>query len=238
MLAVLLPAYNEAQNLEPLLKRIMRFCTGNGIQYHVVVVNDGSSDGTLGVAKAFDGHKTVINHERNQGYSKSVFDGIAHCINTFSDDDVLILMDADNTHPPELFTSILKSIASHDIVIASRFQKGATTRGVPFKRKVLSICINLFMRYFFSIKGVRDYTSGYRAYRIGLLRKAYKKHSGRLIESKSFLATLELLIKLNEFRPKVCEVPLDLRYDLKGGKSKINLSGTIREYIKFIIKNI
>jgi len=91
------------------------------------------------------------------------------------------------------------------------------------------------MKFYFPIQNVIDYTIFFRAYRIGLVKKA-TEHFGRfgLIQSKGFVANAELLIKLSIFTKKIKEVPFTYNYGKKIGQSKINVFRTINEYFVLI----
>ncbi|GAH80896.1 unnamed protein product [marine sediment metagenome] len=88
-------------------------------------------------------------------------------------------MDADNTHCPGLIFRMASLIdEGNDVIIASRYINGARVLGLPKKRRFLSIAASLFLKILFPTKGVKDFTSGYRAYRAAVLRKAFDKWGG------------------------------------------------------------
>jgi dolichol-phosphate mannosyltransferase len=91
----------------------------------------------------------------------------------------------------------------------------------------------LFKAIFSGVKA-RDYTSGYRVYRVSLLKKALKVHSP-LIKSPGFAVMAELLLKLNYLKPVIAEVPLVLHYERKTSQSKIKILSTVIEYGKMIV---
>ena len=92
------------------------------------------------------------------------------------------------------------------------------------------------MRLIFPIKGVKDYTCGYRAYSIQCIRMVKEKFGENLIEEKGFACMAELLIKLRTMNPLVVEIPLVLRYDQKGGVSKMNVHKTIYRTLKMLLR--
>lgn len=239
---IVLPAYNEAAGLRPLLEAIEgldRRLAGSA-DVRVVVVDDGSADGTGDVAQGFAGRVplTVLVHERNRGLAAAIRTGLEHACREAAPDGpqgVIITMDADNTHSPDQIPAMLDALrGGADVVIASRYRRGASQAGVPASRALLSAGVGLLLRLRFGLRGVRDYSCGYRAYRAGLLGQALAAYGPRLIESAGFVVMTELLVKLAVFRPRIVEVPLDLRYDRKTGRSKMPAARTILGYLRLV----
>jgi dolichol-phosphate mannosyltransferase len=121
-----------------------------------------------------------------------------------------------------------------DVVIASRYLPGARQAGVPPSRALLSAAVGWLLRLRFRLPGVRDYSCGFRAYRAGIVQRALAAHGPRLITSQGFVVMTELLVKLTPFRPRIVEVPLDLRYDRKVGASKMPTARTIAGYLRLV----
>jgi len=137
-------------------------------------------------------------------------------------------MDADNTHTPGLIGSMVRLIEEgSDVVIASRYQPGAQVWGVPFHRRRLSDGARLLFRLVFPIRGVRDYTCGYRAYRASLLKRAFDTLGDQFVSEQGFQCMVDILLKLRRMNAVFREVPMILRYDLKGGVSKMRVGRTI-----------
>lgn len=241
MLYFLLPAYNEEANIGALLDKI-RALDPQLPRYQVLVVDDGSTDATAERVRERQSLMPVkvISHRVNQGLPASLRDGIAAFLESAANDtDVLITMDADNTHEPILVPQMLHRLQSPDdvdIVIASRYQKGGQEVGLALSRRVMSRVVNLMLKAFFNIPGVTDYTSGFRAYRAEVLRRAAKVYGARLIEATTFSATAELLLKLRSVGVKAREVPLVLRYDQKKGGSKMKVAQTILDYFRMMFR--
>ena len=237
---LVLPAYNEAENLPPLLDRVRAAWLGR-FPYRVLVVDDGSRDETASVVEAAAHHLPVevIRHGRNRGLAAAIRTGVHEACRRTTDDDVIVTMDADNSHPPELVSEMLAQLgAGYDLVIASRFARGGREEGVPWRRRMLSRAAGLVFRCVCPIPGVRDYTTGFRAYRAGLLKELWSIHGDRLIEAAAFSVMTELLLKARRLRPRIIEVPLILRYDLKEGASKMRLGRTIRDYARLLSREV
>ena len=143
---------------------------------------------------------------------------------SFNEEDIAIVLDSDNTHNPEhVYQMVNKIRDGFDVAIASRYLRDSRIIGVTKLRQILSIGASWIMRILFPIKGVRDYTCGYRAYNITCLRKALDKFGDKLVEDKGFACMAELLIKLRSMHILAVEVPLILRYDQKKEKARWKL---------------
>jgi dolichol-phosphate mannosyltransferase len=227
---LVLPAYNEEENLGALIETLDACLHEAAVEYEIIVVDDGSSDRTSDVALSY-AEKIQLRlerHSKNQGLGATIRDGLRLAAMRSTPDDIIISLDADNTHSPGLIPAMLQAIREgNDIVIASRFQLGAYVRGVPYHRVLLSRWASRLFRLVFPMAGVRDYTCGYRAYRASLLQKAFLKYGNEFIDRDGFECMVDILLKLQSLQPIIRELPLILRYDKKGGASKMNVPRTI-----------
>src|SRR3954468_21940739 len=180
---IALPAYNEELSLPPLLDRIAEAMSEAGLPYNVIVVNDGSSDGTSRVAAEYSHAMPLVleTHSVNMGLGATMRDGLLKAIGFADPHDIIVTMDADNSHNPESIYRMGRLIREgNDVVIASRYQAGSRIRGVPVYRQFLSLAGRLLFRLIFPIRGVRDYTCGYRAYRAQVLQDALKSYGNAM----------------------------------------------------------
>jgi dolichol-phosphate mannosyltransferase len=243
MILIVLPAYNEAAGLPALLRSIRQVMDEGRLAYKVVVVDDGSTDGTWDAITANAAEMPVVpvRHEVNRGLAEALRSGLQVAVDQAGPDDVIVTMDADNTHAPGLVMRMLGLIREgHDVVIGSRYVSGARVVGVPFHRRVLSGGASLLMRTVFPIEGVRDYTCGFRAYRASILQAAFARYSERLISQKGFSCMVDILLKLRTLEPEAImgEVPLVLRYDLKHGMSKMRAARTVVDTLVLMGRNL
>lgn len=251
MLYIVLPAYNEAEALPALLEDIEQNCAP--IPHQIVVVNDGSTDRTLDVVHKYSiTHKNVhkVNHDQNQGLGAALNSGFQYVLNfnqnqgNLSENsvykeqevpDMLITMDADNTQPADCIPLLYEAICSGaGLVIASRYVQGGEQHGLSLGRRVLSWGAGRVMHYFVPITGVRDYSCGYRAYRLSILAEGTRLYGPNIIKSRNFSGMVELLLKVAPFAERVTEVPLKLHYELKKGASKMRIGATIWGYVQLI----
>jgi len=238
---VALPAYNEALNIGALLDKFentLGLALGYGFDRLYVVVDDGSADQTRKVLKEYAEKVPlkVLVHEQNQGLGPTIRDALKAATDEADPGDIIITMDADNTHSPGLIPAMVqKVLEGHDLVIASRFRDGARVIGVSWLRKCMSIGASLMMRTVFPMKGVRDYTCGFRAYRAELLRKAFGEYGEAFIDQKGFQCMSDILFKLRRFDPVAGEVPMILRYDFKRGSSSMKVGQTVIQTLRLML---
>jgi dolichol-phosphate mannosyltransferase len=238
-LRVVLPAYNEERTLPLLLERLDQAFDEFGLEGDVLVVNDGSTDGTAELASDFRGRLSVrlLDLQPNRGLAEAIRAGLLAAVEEAEDDDIIVTMDADNSHAPGLMPRMVQMIREgSDVVIASRYQPGARLRGVSPVRQILSLGASLLFRLVARVPGVRDYTCGYRAYRAGVLRMAFEQYEGQFIRQTGFGCMAEILLRLKPLSPIIHEVPLILRYDLKDSASKMDVWRTVRESLLMLIR--
>ena len=240
MLLVMLPAYNERDSMAPLLGSISEvFRTVEG-PASVLVVDDGSADGTAEAAStaaaALGLPVEVVVHDVNKGLGEALKTGFTRANDILRGEGVLVGMDADNTHDPSIIPSMLGKLdEGYDVVIASRYAPGGREVGLSRLRSFLSKGASLTMRTFLPVRGARDYSCGYRAYRGSALKRAFDAYGESLVTERGFVASAEILVKLAYLPSRVGEVPLVLRYDRKGGASKMNIGNTIGRYLRLIV---
>jgi dolichol-phosphate mannosyltransferase len=235
---VVLPAYNEAAALPVLLHRLAELAHIEKLT--VWVVDDGSSDGTAETARADMSGLDVrlVRHRVNLGLGQAVQSGLSAVLEAAAHDDIVVVMDADDTHDPALIPRLRAEISSGaDVAICSRFVAGGDDATAPLFRRLLSRSAAVLFHRTLRIGGVRDFTSGFRAYRVSLLDRAARHWGERLIEEQGFACMVELLLKLRHCRPVITEIPLTLRYDRKQGASKLRLARTIRQYLKLLVRD-
>lgn len=232
---IMLPAYNEERDLPELLARIRSALT-SVLDYRVIVVDDGSDDETAAVVRALARTMPImlIRHETNQGLGAAIRTGLRAAAEL---DGIVVTLDADNSQGPELIPVMVERIAAGaDAVIASRFQDGAAEVGVPWYRLVLSHGASLTLRAVLGFPGVRDYSCGFRAYRLGALRQLIDTYGDNFVREHGFACMLELLVNLRRLDAVVTEIPLVLRYDLKGGASKMRIWRTLTRYLVVVAR--
>jgi dolichol-phosphate mannosyltransferase len=226
---VVLPAYNEEANIASLLRRIFETLTDDQMGFSVIVVDDGSSDRTSEILEETRREMPLIvqRHEVNQGLGATLRDGLRQAADLASARDIIITMDADESHTPGLMLRMVRMIREgYDVVIASRYQPGSRIYGLSIRRRIVSRLASWLMRIVFPTPGVTDYTCGYRAYRAEALQHAYAAYGDSLVSQDGFQCMVDVLLKLRRLPLIFGEVPMILRYDLKRGSSKMRIMKT------------
>lgn len=236
---IVLPAYNEAAGIGTLLEKVDQTAKEASLSYQVLVVDDGSSDETGEVVQRCASRLpvSISRHERNLGLGCTIRDGLLLAAEISSGDDIIITMDADATHTPGLMLRMVGMIREgHDVVIASRYRPGSRVFGVPVGRRILSSGASWLFRIVFPTPGVRDFTCGYRAYRAAMLKNALARYGSRLVDADGFQCMIDILLKFRAMNAIFGEAPLILRYDLKQGRSKMNVGRTIRQTLWLMVR--
>lgn len=234
-----LPAYNEKIALPRLLTRVERFAAMAPDPVTVVLYNDGSTDATLAIARAWQRRLSlvIIDGVVNKGLGAGLRALVAYAAGNAADDDVLAVMDCDDTHDPAQIAAMLAQIAAGaDVVIGSRYARGATVRGVPPVRRLTALGAAALFKLIHPVRGVWDYTCGYRAYRAAVLKAAAARYGDGLIAEDGFACMVELLLKLNALHARFAEIPLQLRYDQKPTETRMGVGSHTRRLLLLLVR--
>jgi len=237
---ILLPLFNEEHSIPPLFEKIRQAFSSRNEDWAIIAVEDGSTDQSLQVLEKYEESFPlhIIRHEMNRGLGETERDCFEAVAKLGEDDDIAVRLDCDDTHEPEYILSIIdKMKEGFDVVNTSRFQPGGGQAGVVGFRLWISILGNLIIRTFLSIKGVKDYSCGFRGYRVRVLKDAIKIYGNSFLQLRGlgFTSTLETIIKLKLMGCRFSEVPFVLHYDNKKSSSKMVASITSLGYIVLII---
>jgi len=236
MILILLPAYNEEESLPRLMPKLQVTLTEMGEEYKILVCNDGSKDRTQALLEEYAATipLEIIQHKINRGLGESSRDLFERAAEVVEPGDVIIRLDCDDTHEPEYIPSIVNKLRDgFDVVIASRFEPGGGQMGVSGYRAFISRSANLFMKVFFPIRGLKEYSCGFRGYNAEKIQEAVGFFGNNFIQLKGlgFTCTLEKIVKLKLIGAKFGEVPFMLRYDQKQSESKMVSSITTLGYL-------
>lgn len=212
--AIVLPTYNEADNIERMLRRLREVIP----KATIVVIDDASPDGTGRIAESCAaelGSIEVVHRSGKAGLGSAYRHGFRLAIDRGF--DTIVSMDADFSHDPQVVPSLVAEIdRGADAAIGSRYVPGGGTRDWPLHRRVLSRWGNLYTGSILSV-GVRDCTSGFRAYRASAL--AAIDPDSTTAEGYAFLT--ELVVRLCRSGKRIVEVPI-LFVDRRYGTSKMS----------------
>ena len=208
MLSVILPTYNESENILTLLKEIAEAL--EGVPHEIIVVDDNSPDKTWQIADRVPGKVRVIRRIGRRGLSSAVVEGFEA-----AKGDVLAVMDGDGQHDPQILPKIYALVRRHNgLVLGSRYIEGGSVEGWMEPRHFMSRIATAFGMLVCTHK-ISDPMSGFFA----LDRSVYERIKSRL-RPRGFKILLETVSWLPEETP-VHEVPLVFRLR-KAGKSKLN----------------
>jgi dolichol-phosphate mannosyltransferase len=238
MLWIGLPAYNEEASIAPLFARFFEVFPDRSAPYRIVLYNDGCRDGTVAAARAWSDRLNVeiIGRDENLGLGAGLRSLIEHAARHGRPEDRLVIMDCDDTHHPSHLAALTAALdGGCDVAIASRYRRGSRVAGVAPHRRLLSLGAALLFKLLHPCPGVLDYTCGYRAYRVALLQRALARHGEGLVRERGFACMVELLLKLSRLGARFCEIPLELRYDLKQGASKMDVGGTTLRLLRKLV---
>lgn len=230
---VLLPAYNEKENLKTLIPAIFDEQKNiSGWDLHILVIDDNSPDGTVGEIQTMQKElkKLHLITGQKKGLGDAYRRAFKYVLDTMSA-DIVFEMDADWQHPPTLLPLFIKNIDSgSDFVIGSRYISGGSIpSNWELHRKFFSYVGNLVLQLGFMRFSIRDWTSGYRAIRTSFLKKTLTDYEG----FDGYTIQIALLDNAIKNKLKISEVPLQFR-DRRIGESKINTFDFVFRNLLFI----
>jgi glycosyltransferase involved in cell wall biosynthesis len=204
-LSVILPVVNECENLRVLIPRLRALIDRAHLQFEILVIDGGSTDGTQETATAL-GARVV--KERRRGYAGALETGFAEATG-----DYLLTLDADLSHEPDFVAKLWRARAQADIIIASRYTRGGVAY-TSLLRSFLSRLLNVALRRLLAMP-VRDLSSGFRLYR----REAV---AGFEFEGRNFEVLEEILVKAYAQGYSIFEVPF-IYFPRESGRSHARL---------------
>ncbi len=211
--AVLIPTYNERENLPRIVARVRESVP----EADVVVLDDNSPDGTGEAADelaAADPQVSVIHRQGKEGLGAAYLAGFRWALDAGY--DAVVEMDADGSHRPEDLPAMLAAAQDADLVIGSRYVRGGEIVNWPLSRKAISMGGNLYIRAILGMP-VNDATAGYRVYRTDTLRQIGLDE----VESAGYVFQTDLTVRTVRAGLRVVEVPITF-IEREIGESKMD----------------
>jgi len=235
MLIILLPIFNEEESIDSLFGTLKTYLDAKKYEYKIIACDDGSKDASSKKLEFYSQKMPVdiLRHKINRGLGETARDLFERAAEISRNGDIILRLDCDCTHEPQYFEALANKInEGYDVVTTSRFAKDGGQKGINSYRAFISYCATWYMRILLPIKGIQEYTCGFRAYRASIIKEAVSFYGNNFIELKGlgFTCTLEKIVKLNLLGAKFAEVPFVLRYDKKKSKSKMVSSVTTIGY--------
>lgn len=229
---IVLPTYNEAENIEEFLTAVYQVIPEIGdFNINTLIVDDKSPDGTAEIVKRLQNlNKSIHLLENNtRGLGNAYKAGFKYAIDNLSP-DVLIEMDSDFSHNPQKLKEILPPIKNgYDFVIGSRYIKGGSIpKNWALIRKLNSKYGNIFARFIAGLMQVKDCTSGFRAIKVDFIKQIDLEH----LNVNGYAFQMNILFECVKLGAKTYEIPIDF-IDRVKGKSKLS----IKDVVEFMINS-
>lgn len=213
-ITVILPTYNERENITPLVNEIETVLTAKKISFEIIIVDDASPDGTGELAEHISKEKediTIIKNKKRIGLARSILVGV-----NASSGDTIVVMDSDGSHPPKVVAQLIDGIDDADLCLASRYIPGGGMEAPKYKyhlSKLLNHAIDAIL-----CLGVKDSTGGFFA---------VKKEALTQVRAEDVFTGygeyfFRLLYQMKSKEVKIKSIPF--KYKLrKFGKTKTNV---------------
>ncbi|MEM1825340.1 MAG: polyprenol monophosphomannose synthase [Desulfurococcaceae archaeon] len=229
-IGIVIPTYNEKDNIIPLIKSIFETLSNIGLKHYVIVVDDNSPDGTANIVREY--FKTIDNVEvivrpGKMGLGSAILTGLQKILDKECITHI-ITMDADFSHDPRDLKIMLSDLNKADIIIGSRYVENGEIIGWSFKRRLISIIANNIVKILYRT-GLKDHTSNYRVYSRRAIEYILKYST-----TSSYEWVVESLLICKALGLKIVEKPVRF-VDRKKGSSKLSLRDIVKWFL-FILK--
>lgn len=198
---IILPTYNERENIGLMLPQLLSL----GRNFHVLVVDDSSPDGTSKIVSSLMKKETrlyLIVRTKKTGIGSAYKAGFAYAIQKIKP-DVIIQMDADFSHRPQDVLKLLEKMGEYDVVVGSRYVLGSAISRWPIRRRIVSKAVNFFAKLITGLPE-KDVSSGFKCFKKSALTGI--RVDKLISNNRSF--QFELLYQFKQAGLKIVEVPI------------------------------
>lgn len=215
---VIIPTYNEKENIEAIIRKVFSYSE----LFHILIVDDGSPDGTAEIVKKlqleFSERLHMEEREGKQGLGTAYIHGFKWAIKHRY--DYVFEMDADFSHNPDDLIRLLEACRTDgaDMSIGSRYCKGGKVKDWPFFRWMMSYFASLYVRTILWVN-IKDTTAGFKCYSIDVLKKINLEN----IHFVGYAFQIEMKYTAYKLGFKITEVPITFK-DREKGQSKMSMS--------------
>ncbi len=211
---VIIPTYNEAENIEKLILEVIRSLEGT----RVLVVDDNSPDGTSDIVrKMAEDNPAVLLETRpgKLGLGTAYIHGFKRALSV-PDVDCILGMDADFSHSPQYLPDFIQALDKFDVVVGSRYLDGISVVNWPIRRLFISFFANNYARFITGLP-VRDCTSGYCCYK----REVLERINLDAVRTRGYSFLVEMKYRAHKLGFRVGEVPI-VFFERRSGKTKMS----------------
>lgn len=239
-LFVVVPVLNEAPNIPRLIASLesLRQELEQAFAVHVMLVDDGSTDGTAEQARRLGGNLSleILVHEVNRGPGRSFATAFAHLATRLHADDKVLTVEGDNTSRLSLVRQMLtRADEGFDCVLASPYLYGGGIVHTSAWRTFLSGIANLIVKDWLGVRGLVTVSSFFRLFRGGTILRLQQCYGPGVVERDGFESMVELVMKLANLRSAISEVAMVLDTSQRIGKSKMKVVRTSFGYLALIL---
>lgn len=232
-IAILIPTFNEVQNIDCLLRAIHKIQpTLTDIYLEMYVIDDSSPDGTADVAtklsdellnQHFQVH--IIKRDKKEGLGKAYLEGFKTILALSNQPDYVLQMDADLSHNPEYISQFLYAArANADLIVGTRYLPGGSCPNWSWYRKLLSRGGNAYARLILG-HTFSDYTGGFNMYRSELLEKI----KWDMLDTAGYGFQIDLKNQAQQYSKKIVEIPIQF-IDRQHGQSKMKFNAIFQNF--------
>lgn len=224
---LILPTYNEAENVESIVRAALPHLESTGLEHHILVVDDGSPDGTGQIADRLAGELEtveVLHRHQKQGIGPAYIAGFRHALAAGA--DLLMEMDADFSHDPADLPRLITAAAEADLVLGSRYVRGGGVTDWGLGRRIISRGGSLYARTVLGIP-IDDLTGGFKCFR----RATLEGLDLTAVGTDGYGFQIEVTYRAVQAGYRVLEVPIVFR-DRRVGSSKMSTRIAVEAFWK------
>jgi dolichol-phosphate mannosyltransferase len=238
-LYLIIPVLNEAENVPRLLEAIRGFRKAHPahVEIRVVLVDDGSSDGTAerAIQLAGDLDLVLLSHAVNGGPGKAFASAFEYLAGRLLATDFVLTLEGDNTSRLGLLTQMLRrSEEGYDVILASPYMYGGGILQTSAVRVFTSHIANAFVKEFLGIRGLLTVCSFYRLHRGSLILRLQQVYGPGIVERNGFEGMVEMLMKIVFLGSSVSEIAMVLDASERSGPSKMKVGRTALGYVGLV----
>lgn len=225
-IAIVIPCYNARKSIIETVKKILRHLPKS----EIIIIDDNSPDKSSDLIKVhFSTSKQIklIIRKRKGGRGSAVLRGFQEALRD-KNIKFLVEMDADLCHNPKYIPIMINKCKTFDVVIASKYLKKSTIKGLNAKRKIFSKIVNYYIKFILHIP-ITDYTNGFRCYK----RSTLEGVDFNSFHSKGFILLSEIIYKIYKNGASLGEIPFNFAHK-KNNKSNFSFGEVIEAFFTII----